>query len=207
MSLPWFRIILPALLLPAFMSFFSPCHAITNAMTIALPAELIQRSLQDILPLDLDEPNKHVEGRLTLHSINRLEMGDNSAILQGVVIGKNLSVITRVGNQDLRINLGDLQLPLTCDLSFRYDPRKKILYVIPRLRQPASGSVTDMASSVTSLLTVFNNREYPVSLTSLQTLNARVGDQDISVDMEPVDIRVSRGQLIVMMVPKLSKTN
>jgi hypothetical protein len=60
---------------------------------------------------------------------------------------------------------------------------------------------------VTSLLTLFNNKEYPVSLTSLQTLNAKIGDQDISVNMEPVDIRVSKGQLIVKMVPRLSKSN
>ena len=176
-------------------------------MTIALPAEVIMHSLQEILPLNIDEPSKHVKGRLILDSISKLVMGDNSAIIQGLVIGKNLSIITRVGNQDLHIKVGDLKLPLSCDLTFRYDSRGKILYVTPRIRHPTSGSTTDMASSVTSLLTLFNNREYPVSLTSLKTLNARVGNQDISVNMEPVDIRVSKGQLIVKMVPKLSKTN
>ncbi|MCL7487536.1 MAG: hypothetical protein M8357_05105 [Desulfobulbaceae bacterium] len=207
MRLSRFRIMLLAWFMVAAVWSNTPCHATTSTMTIALPADVIHRSLQNILPLNIDEPNKHVEGRLTLHSISKLEMGENSAVLQGLVIGKNVSIITQVGNQDLRIRIGDLELPLTCDLAFRYDPREKILYVIPRLRQPVPGSITDMANSVTSLLTMFNDREYPISLTSLQTLNARVGDQDISVDMEPVDIRVSKGQLIVMMLPRLSKTN
>lgn len=207
MLLSWFRIILLAVVMFVAIEPLAPCHATSSAMTIALPAEVIMHSLQDILPLNIDEPSKHVKGRLTLNSISKLVMGDNSAVVQGLVIGKNLSIITRVGNQDLHIKVGDLKLPLTCDLTFRYDSRGKILYVTPRIRGPVSGSVTDMASSVMSLLTLFNNREYPVSLTSLKTLNIKVGNQDISVDMEPVDIRVSKGQLIVKMVPKLSKTN
>lgn len=178
-----------------------------EAMSIALPAELIKRSLQDILPLDIDEENQYLDGRLTLQSIDELTMDENSAIVRGLLIGKNLSLVTRVGDQDLRIKVGDLRMPLTCDLQFRFDASNRVLYVTPRLRQPASGSVTDMANSVTSLLTLFNNREYPVSLTSLKTLNARIGSQDISVDMEPVDIRVAKGMLHVKMVPRFSKTD
>jgi len=176
-------------------------------MTISLPAAVIQKSLQDILPLQIDEPGRYVEGTLILNSISKLMMGENSAVVQGLIVGKNLSVITQVGNRDLRIKVGDLKLPLTCDLFFRYDAPEKVLYVKPRLRPQASAKLTDMASSVMSVLTLFDNREYPVSLTSLKTLNAKVGGQDISVDMEPVDIRVSRGKLVVKMVPRFSKTN
>jgi len=207
MLLFWFRKMLLAFIMLLVISPFIPCHAKTSAMTIALPAEVIKQSIQDVLPLNIDETSKYVEGKLTLTSISTVVMGENSAIVKGLVNGENISVITRVGNQDLRIKVGNLHLPLTCDLTFRYDAKGKILYVNPRLRPPVSNSVNDMASSVTSLLTVFNNKEYPVSLTSLQTLNVKVGNQDISVDMEPVDIRVSKGQLIVKMVPRLSKTN
>lgn len=178
-----------------------------EAMAIALPAALIKRSLQDILPLNIDEDNQYLDGRLILQSIDDLTMGDNSAIVKGLVIGENLSLVTRVGDQDLRIKVGDLRMPLTCDLQFRFDASKRVLYVTPRLRQPASGSINDMANSITSLLTLFNNREYPVSLTSLKTFNARIGSQDLSVDMEPVDIRVAKGMLHVKMVPRFSKTD
>ena len=181
-------------------------HAKTNTMTIALPADVIKHSLQDILPLKIDEPGKYVEGKLILTSISKLVMGENSAILQGMVMGQNITILTQVGNQDLRIKVGNLQLPLICDLKFRFDPKAKTLFVKPRLRRPTSGSVTEMANSVMSLITLFNNREYPISLNSFKTLNAQVGSQDILVNMEPVDIRVSKGQLIVKMVPRLSKT-
>lgn len=207
MQLSWFRLNLSVCILFAGILSFTPGHAATSPMTIALPADMIQRSLQDILPLNIEDPGRHIEGTLILNSISRLELGENSAVLQGLVIGKNISVITQVGNQDLRIKVGDLQLPLTCDLTFRYDADRKIFYVTPRVRPPAPDSNADMASSVMSLLTVIGNKEYPVSLTSLKTMNAKVGDQDISVDMEPVDIRVSKGQLIIKMAPKFSKTN
>ena len=207
MLLFWFRNMLLAFIMLLVVSPLMPCYAKTSVVTISLPAEVIKQSLQDILPLNIDETSRYVEGKLTLTSINKVVMGENSAIVEGLVNGENISVITRVGNQDLRIKVGNLHLPLTCDLTFRYDPQGKVLYVNPRLRPPGSDSINDMASSVTSLLTLFNNKEYPVSLTSLQTLNAKIGDQDISVNMEPVDIRVSKGQLIVKMVPRLSKSN
>ena len=207
MLLFWFRNMLLMVITLLVVSPPVPCHAETSTMSITLPAEVIKQSLQDILPLNIDETSRHIEGKLVLTSINKVVMGENSAVVEGLVNGENISVITRVGNQDLRIKVGNLHLPLTFDLAFRYDAKGKILYVNPRLRPPVSDSTADMANSVTSLLTLFNNREYPVSLTSLQTLNATIGNQDISVDMEPVDIRVSQGQLIVKMVPRLSKSN
>lgn len=177
-----------------------------GTMSIALPANVIKQSLQDILPLKLDEPNRYLEGLLILKSIDKLVMGENSAVIQGVLLGKNLSVITRVGNQDLRIKVGNLHLPLTCDLAFRFDPKSKRLLVKPRIRPPAASSPADMANSVTSLLTLFNNREYPISLDSFKTLNAKVGSQNILVNMVPVDIRVTKGQLVVKMLPRLRKS-
>jgi len=207
MQLSMFRITLMTFLLVAVISPLATCHAASGPMTIALPADMIQRSLQAILPLNIDDPGNYVEGTLILNSISELTLANNSAVVEGMVIGRNISIITQVGSQDMRIKVGDLQLPLTCDLTFRYDAGEKVLYVTPRVRPPASGSITDMASSVTALLTLFGNREYPISLPSLKTLNARIGDRNISVDMEPVDIRVSRDQLIVKMVPRFSKTN
>ncbi|GAB4347056.1 MAG: hypothetical protein Kow0089_24600 [Desulfobulbaceae bacterium] len=202
------RTFFAALLVLAALAAVPPwCRAATPAMTIALPDEVVRRSLQDILPLNLEDTSRNIDGTLILQSISRLVMGENSAVLQGLLIGRNLSVITRVGDQDLRIRIGDLQLPLTCDLGFRFDREKKVLYVTPRLRRPASASLTDMAGSVLSVLTLFNNREYPVSLTSFKTLAASVGRQDIAVEMEPVDIRVTKRQLVVKMVPRLSKTD
>ncbi len=182
-------------------------YAKTNVMTIAMPEDVIHHSIQDILPMKIDEASQYIAGRLYLNSISKLVMGDNSAVIEGVLIGKDLSVITKVGDQDLRFKVGNLYLPLTCDLDFRFDALAKTLYVRPRLRPPKPGSLSDMENSVMSLLAVFNNKEYPISLTSLQTMNVMVGDQDISVHMEPVDIRVAKGELIVKMVPKLSKTN
>lgn len=207
MLLFWCRNMLLAFIMLLVVSPLVPCQAKMSAMTIALPEDVVKQSLQDILPLNLDETSRYVEGKLVLTSINKVVMGENSAIVEGLVNGENINIITRVGDQDLRIKVGNLHLPLTCDLTFRYDVKGKTLYVNPRLRPPVSGSATDMANSVTSLLTLFNNREYPISLTSLQTLKAKIGNQDISVDMQPVDIRVSQGQLIVKMVPRLSKSN
>lgn len=184
-----------------------PCRAGNDAMTIALPGEVIRQSLQEILPLRIEQDSSYLEGTFILTSISRVIMGENSAVFDGIVDGSDVHAVTRVGNQNLRIKVGNVHLPLTCDIGFRFDAQQKVLFVKPRVRPPAPGGVADMAGTVASLLSLFGNKEYPVSLTSLQTLNARVGDQDIAIDMDPVDVRVTGGQLVVKLVPRISKND
>lgn len=183
-----------------------PCPAETDIVTLTLPAAMIRQSLQDVLPLPIDPQNDHLQGKLVLDSINRLEMRENGALLQGVVLGSNVVLKTRVGDQDLNMKVGEVRLPLTCDFSFRFDAARKILYVTPRLEPPVPTN-NPQADAVLPFLVLLGNREYPVALASLQAFQARIGSQDISVLMEPVDIRVTPQQLIVRMKPEVSKSD
>lgn len=175
-----------------------------DIVTMTLPEAMIKQSVQSVLPLPIVPEGEHLQGKLVLDSISKLEMRDNGALVQGTVLGSDLTLTTKVGNQSLNMKIGEVRLPLTCDFTFRFDPAQKILYVTPHLEQPQL-TKNPQADAVLPLLTLLGNKEYPVSLNSLQTFTAKVGDQDIRVAMEPVDIRIAAQQMVVKMRPKLQK--
>ena len=175
-----------------------------DIVTMTLPEAMIKQSVQSVLPLPIVPEGEHLQGKLVLDSISKLEMRENGALVQGTVLGSDLTLTTKVGNQSLNMKIGEVRLPLTCDFTFRFDPARKILYVTPHLEQPQP-TKNPQADAVLPLLTLLGNKEYPVSLDSLQTFTAKVGDQDIRVAMEPVDIRIAAQQMVVKMRPKLRK--
>jgi len=175
-----------------------------DMVTLTLPAAMIKQSVQSVLPLPIVPEGEHLQGRLVLDSISKLEMRDNGALVQGTVLGSGLSLRTKVGNQSLNMKIGELKLPLTCDFTFRFDPAKKILYVTPRLEQPAP-TQNHNADAILPMLALLGNKEYPVPLDTLKAFSTKVGDQDISVAMEPVDIQITAQQMVVKMRPKLRK--
>lgn len=184
----------------------NPSLARTNPdiVTLTLPAAMIRESVQSVLPLLIVPEGDHLQGKLVLDSISSLEMRDNGALVKGTVLGSGITLKTRIGDQSLNMKIGEVKLPLTCDFTFRFDPAQKILYVTPKI-EPPQPTKNPQADAVLPLLVLLGNKEYPVSLDSLQSFTTRVGAQNISVAMEPVDIRIGAQQMVVTMRPKLRK--
>lgn len=176
-------------------------------VTITLPEEVVRESIRDALPLSIAPQSDHVEGTLVVESISRLEMTDNGVFLKGQILGTNMVVSTRIGNQDIRMRIGEFRYPLTCDLSFRYDSALKILFITPHLVQPEKTLEGKNANAILPVLALLDNREYPVSLGDIQDFNTEIGQRKISVAMEPVDVQISQSQVILKMVPKVRKRN
>ncbi|MHB8808879.1 MAG: hypothetical protein ACYC9M_02545 [Desulfobulbaceae bacterium] len=198
------HIFTPAILLVLIAVSTAFSRANPDIVTLTLPEAMIKQTVQNILPLQIVPEGDHLQGKLVLDSISKLELRDNGALIKGMVLGSGLSLKTKIGDQSLNMKIGEVRLPLTCDFTFRFDPARKILYVTPRLEQPQP-TENPQADAVLPLLTLLGNKEYPVSLDSLQTFTTKVGEQDINVTMEPVDIHIAAQQMVVKMRPKLRK--
>ncbi|HHO48949.1 MAG TPA: hypothetical protein ENN06_10955 [Desulfobacteraceae bacterium] len=183
-----------------------PGPAETDIVTLTLPETTIRQFLQNMLPLPIEAGNDHLQGDLVLDSISRLEMRENAVHVQGLVVGSNVALQTRMGDQLLNMKVGEVRQPLTCDFSFRFDPVGKILYVTPRLEPPAPTD-NPQADAILPFLVMLGDREYPVDLAAVRTFQTRIGGQDVAVFMDPVDIEVMPRQLIVKMKPIVSKSN
>lgn len=183
------------------------CMADTGFVTITLPEQVIRKSIESALPLSINPDKGLLEGSLVLDTIDRFELGNNSAMVHGLILGKNLVLTTRIGDQDFRLKLGEMRLPMTCDFTFRFDPQEKNLYITPHLTDSLKEAPPEQANKVLPILAMLSNREYPISFESMKRFQAKIGQRHVSVEMEPVDIQISQTQLVLKMVPRVSKTN
>jgi len=183
------------------------CMAGIDFVTITLPEKVIRQSIESALPLSINPDQGLLEGSLVLDTIDRFELGQNSAVVHGLILGKNLVLTTRIGDQDFRLKLGEMRLPMTCDFTFRFDPQEKSLYITPHLTDSLKEAPPEQAKKVLPILAMLNNREYPISFESMKSFQTKIGQRNLAVEMEPVDIQISQTQLILKMVPRVSKTN
>ncbi len=180
-----------------------PMHPALSApgrqMTITLPADTLRQALTDVLPLPLPLETGHAKGTLTIESVDSLRIHDNIISLKGMVSGRDLAVNTRVAGQDFRLRLGQVRLPMRCDVHFRFDPAGGILYLTPRF--PPAGSGADPTAAIARLLASLGSREYPVDLADLQPLRFRIGNRTIPVRVRPTGITATGDALVLSLVP------
>lgn len=195
--------LLLALLLPV--STVAAPSSNTNAaknIVLSLPAETVLTSLQKALPLDIPSQNRQLQGDITLESLDRLVIHDNIITVHGVLSGKNLVMTTNLAGQDIQLKVGEVRLPMTCDLQTRFDPARRQLFVTPRFTDTAqkAGNPQD---PLTPLLGALGGREYLVDLDALQMINVKVGAKTIPIAMEPVNIEGVNNTLIFQMLPRV----
>lgn len=176
----------------------------SKEITITLPADAVRQSLSTMLPLPIEPENKQLNGKIIIESIDRLKIHGNTISLGGVVSGKNLSMTTNIAGQNIKLKLGQVQLPLACDLLLRFDSSKKILFITPKFQEQKPEN-NNPASALTPLLAALGSKEYPVDLNMLQPLNARIGKQTIAITMEPAGIIAANNQLVIKLIPKNGK--
>jgi hypothetical protein len=190
------------LLFPPFFLAGIPANASDQAVTISVSAEMLKEVISDALPIPLETSGSSMKGDIVIDSMSDLRVNENSIFLAGVVLGENLSMHTRIAGQDISMVLRSMRIPVTCELFPRFDKAKKILYVTPYFSNTEKGKNLDITDALFSLLSPLSDKEYPVELNSLQPITMRIGNRDISVKLEPVDIRLQEGLLVVKLRQK-----
>jgi hypothetical protein len=187
-------------------AFLSPASAADQPVTITLPATAIHQTILSMLPLPLEQNGKKFQGTITVDSVRKLEIHDNRIFLEGQVSGRDMQITTNIGGQDLKLKLGKLVLPVTCNISLRFDPKKQTLFLRPKFENPSHGS-SNSAKTLLPLLNSLGNREYPVKLDNLSPLNAKIGSRKISVRMQPTDIKAGNNMLVLKLRPITGKSH
>ncbi|MCL2458013.1 MAG: hypothetical protein FWF31_04035 [Desulfobulbus sp.] len=172
-------------------------------IVLTLPAETVLASLQKALPLDIPSQSRQLQGNITVESVDQLAIRNNLISVRGTLSGKNLVVNTNLAGQDLQIRVGEVRLPVACDLRTRFDPVKRKLFVTPQFKDTAQdqGNAQDAQSS---LLGALGGREYAVDLDALETINLKVGSRSIPIAMEPVSIAGIDNTLVFQMLPRVA---
>ena len=169
-------------------------------IVITLPAETVLHSLQKMLPLEINTDNPDLQGQITLQSLKKLAINDNTLSIQGVVGGKNLSMVTTIANQKIRLKLGEVHLPVSCDLRTRFDKGKQQLFVTPFF--PAPEQSTNGSNAIRPLLKALEGQEYPLQLDTLKLSNFKLGEKPFPLTMVPVDITGRDNALMINLQPQ-----
>ena len=177
----------------------------TTPVTITLPASALFQTIQQLLPLPIEQNSRQFQGTITLDSVSKLAIHDNLVSVQGMVSGKNMRVTTNIGGQDIQLKLGKLVLPVTCDITLRYDRKTQTLFLRPRFQNPEHGQ-SNSAKTLLPLLNGLGKKEYPVKLGNISPFQTRIGTRTVSVQMEPVDIKAVKNAMILKLRPVVGKS-
>ncbi len=175
-----------------------------DQFTFTLPAPAVLQALQAILPLEADSAT--VNGTISIDSIDTLTIHNNIISLHGVLSGKDLSVSTKIAGQNIRLKLGQLILPLSCDLHLRFDRAGQQLFITPQLKPSRENSAAG-GEAILPLMAALNNREFPVDLKKLLAFNPTVGGQSRPLQLEAVQVTGGNNQLIFRLRAQKNKSN
>ncbi|HHD64727.1 MAG TPA: hypothetical protein ENK96_10305 [Desulfobulbaceae bacterium] len=199
-------------LLPALLVFtlLSPVRAnatgVQDIFTFIFPAPALYQSLQAILPLPIEQNSSSFKGQLSLDSIDKLRIHDDVISLHGIVSGKELSMHTEIAGQKIKLKLGHVTLPLSCDLHLRFDKVRQQLFVTPQFK-PSKKKTSRNGDAIMPLLAAFGGHEYPLDLSGLQSINPTIGKRDLPLKFKPVQVTTKNNQLILGLRPEQKKSH
>ncbi len=196
---------LPFLLLTLALPVSGATNLQQDIFTLILPAPALRHSLQAILPLPIEQNNASFSGRLLLNSIDQLRIHDNIISIHGVVSGKKLSMHTRIAGQSINLKLGQVTLPLACDLHLRFDDKKRRLFFTPHFTSSPKKS-GNSGNVLLPLLTALGGHEYPVDLRRLQSFSPTIGKKQLNIRFQPVQVTTRNNQLVLGLKPEKKKS-
>lgn len=170
-------------------------------VVLSVPAETVLAAVQKALPLRIPAQSGNVSGDLILESLDRLSINGNVIAVHGVLSGKNMALNANVAGNPLHVQLGEVQLPVSCDLVTRFDRQTGRLFVSPRFGGQGNAQDDDLAGLMAGL----SGREYPLDLGALKTLDLDVGGRTIHLAMRPTNIVGRDNALVFFLQPQVRR--
>ncbi len=199
---------LPPIFFLAFLLFWGAtifsAAAVDEVVTISIPDAVLLKAIREGLPIPIEAQSQHIQGDVIIQSLDQVQVREKSLFLQGVVAGQNFTMNTAIMGKEISMNIGMVQLPVTCELFLRFDGTKKLLFITPRFSKPRSLYTANPADALLLLLSSLGEKEYPMELGSIQPILAKAGTRNIFIELEPVDILTQDGLLLIKMKSRLS---
>jgi len=193
------------MLLATFLPWNASAERPQDQFTFILPAPALHQTLQKNLPLLFKPESSSFDGKLSIDSIDRLSIHDEMISLHGIISGKDMAITTKIAGQNLKIKLGQVTLPLSCDLHLRFDQANQQLFITPQFKPSEDNSGNGQA--LLPLLAALSSKEYPVDLKELHSLKPSIGGQDLNLQLEPVQVTANNNQLVLGLRPQKIKSN
>lgn len=172
-----------------------------HEITIVIPARVLQGFIKEVLPVEITT-SKELSGVLWVKSIEGLRLGLDKLWFTATIHGENIAYKGKIGGLPANLRFGALESTLNCKASIRYDTKKGLLYVGPKVVE--EGKKRDILWLL--LVSVLSEGEYPVEVQKLKPIAARFSNKTVEVEMDISNIYTTNDRLFIAMRPTVKAT-
>ncbi len=186
--------------------FCSPAPARSSDMqnlTLSIPESVLAEAVQKSLPFLLDTGSDSVEGSISIQRIDDLQLADRQISGTVTLIGNDIQISTAIAGQRLRLKLGTVQLSFNLVAESRYDDVSRTLFIKPTVTdlQSEKGQAGDELGNL--LVGLFNGKEFPLTIDTLQPIIADTGSKKLAIGMQIKNISITENMLSLDLLPDI----
>lgn len=182
-------------------------HADTGseAITMNLPKGVILSVLEKSLPLDFKLDARTLLGSVSIDKIENLHFRKGGLSSRISLSGHQLNIVTSIAGQKLRMKIGSLSMSFQCEANIRFDAASQTLFIKPQVTdlQSSTGQKADIASAI---IILFNNREFPFKIGTLEPFIKNTGNKRLNVAMNITDVKFKENALSLHIIPHITVT-
>ena len=172
-------------------------------LTISLPETVLSEAISAALPLDYVATSKTLKGTLRIIDLSELQLGDQQLSCRMHLAGQQLQIVTELGGQSIRLNVGDIELDFQTNASLRFDQSRQTLFITPQIEKVNSAKDAGGGDLGNALIQLLHGNEFPVKIDDLEPFVTRAGARTLTVTTRIADIRSQKEWLQIFLDPQI----
>ena len=177
-------------------------------ISIILPTESIAKFLANLMPYEINLDDNF--SGLFIKSIDNLKIEENKISFSLWIYGKNIAYTAKLAQKMVTMEIGSVNLLNDWESTLRFDVDEKILYIKPKLINPADTKTASYNEIlINSLFIVFNDIEYPIDLKEIDPLTTEILDKLLTVKFDISNIFTANNKMTIKFrpIPHMSDLN
>jgi hypothetical protein len=172
-----------------------------NEMAVVITAQSIARVIQPLLPYRIDL-GKNFIGSFFVESIENISIKKEKIFFSARIKGKDIEYAPKIGKKVVSFLVGDVNLPSSWEVSFKFDKTNQKLLIKPVLQN----SKNEMEFSqgdvlLNTLLVALSGVEYPIELSNLEPIKSEFNNQLWLLNITVADVYAGDDKLFVELIP------
>lgn len=196
------KYILIAALLLAVMTTSAAAEQDTDRkILLRLPESVIASVVEKSLPFVVNQDTGSLAGSISITDISNLVFMDNSLAAAVSVQGRDVQLNTSFGGNQIRLNVGSVDLNFDIAAALRFDRDSQTLFIHPVV-DGLEKQQNNQAGTL--ILALFNDQEIPLTLDPLQPIITDIGGNELVIDTQVHDVSVKPGSIDILLDPETS---
>ena len=203
------KVHMKAKLLPfiLFVSFFlsSACWA-NETILLSLPQSIIADAISKSLPIAFPQDSETITGTIAVSRVEDLTFSDQTLSARISLSGRDMRINTSFGSQQIRVNVGNVDLGFSVSATTRYDKTSRTL-----LLHPVVSGIEEQGSQNgeigTLMVALFNDQDIPIPLDRLEPIITDIGSRRLVIDTQVENVVVKPGKLKIFLLPRTTVSN